>query len=64
MAALAEADDWSELEKFSNNKIAAKFGGEQFIDVCLQYNNKLEGKKYLSKVSKVWFLRYCDKKGI
>jgi len=63
VAALAEADDWSELEKFSNNKIAAKFGGEQFIDVCLQYNNKLEGKKYLSKVSKPNKVKYCLKVG-
>ena len=53
MTALAEAEDWSELEKFANNKIAAKFGGEQFIDVCLQHNNKIEAKKYLQKVSKV-----------
>ena len=53
VTALAEAEDWSELEKFSNNKISAKFGGEQLIDVCLQYNNKFEAKKYLPKVSKV-----------
>ena len=42
VTALAEAEDWSELEKFSNNKISAKFGGEQFIDVCLSHNNKYE----------------------
>jgi len=64
VTALAEADDWSELEKFSNNKIAAKFGGEQFIDVCLQHNNKAEGKKYLAKVSKPNKVKYCLKVGL
>ena len=59
---MAEAADWMELEKFSNNKISAKFGGEQFIDVCLQHNNKFEGKKYLPKVSKVRFWSACCKR--
>jgi len=61
VTALAEAADWMELEKFSNNKISAKFGGEQFIDVCLQHNNKFEGKKYLPKVSKPNKIKYCLK---
>lgn len=61
VTALAEAEDWSELERFANNKISAKFGGEQFIDVCLQHNNKNEGKKYLQKVSKPNKVKYCLK---
>jgi len=63
VTALAESEDWAELEKFANNKIAAKFGGEQFIDVCLQHNNKVEAKKYLQKVSKPNKVKYCLKVG-
>jgi len=63
VTALAEVGDWPELEKFATSKVAAKFGGESFCDICLQYGRRDEAAKYISRVSKANKVSYCLKVG-
>ncbi|XP_041371955.1 vacuolar protein sorting-associated protein 16 homolog isoform X2 [Gigantopelta aegis] len=48
--ALAEAGDWTELEKFSKSK-KPPIGMEEFVEVCMKQNNRTEAAKYLVRVS-------------
>ncbi|KAK6631655.1 hypothetical protein RUM44_006184 [Polyplax serrata] len=56
---LAEAGDWTEIEKFS--KIKSPVGYEPFVDICLQYGNQSEAKKYVGKVSSELRVKYYVK---
>ncbi|TRY82477.1 hypothetical protein DNTS_029961 [Danionella cerebrum] len=49
LKALAEKEDWEELERFSKSK-KSPIGYLPFVEVCIKHHNKLEAKKYVSKV--------------
>uniref|UniRef100_A0A3B3R9I6 Vacuolar protein sorting-associated protein 16 homolog n=1 Tax=Paramormyrops kingsleyae TaxID=1676925 RepID=A0A3B3R9I6_9TELE len=48
--ALAEKEDWEEMEKFSKTK-KSPIGYLPFVDVCIKHHNKYEARKYVSKVT-------------
>jgi len=48
--ALAENNDWSELDRFSKLK-KSPIGYEPFFEVCINKGNIAEAQKYLTKVS-------------
>uniref|UniRef100_A0A3Q3NK47 Vacuolar protein sorting-associated protein 16 homolog n=1 Tax=Mastacembelus armatus TaxID=205130 RepID=A0A3Q3NK47_9TELE len=50
LKALAEKEEWEELEKFSKSK-KSPIGYLAFVEVCMKHNNKFEAKKYVSKVT-------------
>ncbi|KAG2459302.1 VPS16 protein, partial [Polypterus senegalus] len=50
ISALAEKNDWEELEKFSKSK-KSPIGYLAFVEVCVKHQNKYEAKKYVSKVT-------------
>ncbi|XP_059822989.1 vacuolar protein sorting-associated protein 16 homolog [Hypanus sabinus] len=50
IAALAEKEDWEELEKFSRSK-KSPIGYMPFVEICVKHHNKYEAKKYVVKVS-------------
>ncbi|XP_051787017.1 vacuolar protein sorting-associated protein 16 homolog [Erpetoichthys calabaricus] len=50
ISALAEKNDWEELEKFSKSK-KSPIGYLAFVEVCVKHHNKYEAKKYVSKVT-------------
>lgn len=47
--ALAEAGEWTELDKFSKTK-KPPLGMEAFVEVCLKFGNKREAIKYVPRV--------------
>lgn len=47
--ALAESEQWLELEKFSKTK-KPPIGMEAFVEACMKHNNPEEAKKYLPRV--------------
>ncbi|XP_041937037.1 vacuolar protein sorting-associated protein 16 homolog [Alosa sapidissima] len=49
LTALAEKEDWEELEKFAKSK-KSPIGYLPFVEVCVKRHNKYEAKKYVSKV--------------
>ncbi|KAL0113797.1 hypothetical protein PUN28_012729 [Cardiocondyla obscurior] len=57
---LAEKGLWNDLEKFSKSK-KSPIGYEPFIDECLKYNEKLEARKYLTKVKEDLKVKYLVK---
>ncbi|XP_026677997.1 vacuolar protein sorting-associated protein 16 homolog [Diaphorina citri] len=58
--ALGQAEDWVGLDKFSKLK-KSPIGYEPFIDVCLEFRNKFEAKKYLPKVREDMKVKYLVK---
>uniref|UniRef100_A0A674A8X8 Vacuolar protein sorting-associated protein 16 homolog n=1 Tax=Salmo trutta TaxID=8032 RepID=A0A674A8X8_SALTR len=50
LTALAEKDDWEEMEKFAKSK-KSPIGYLPFVEVCVKQHNKYEAKKYVSKVA-------------
>ncbi|KAJ8252797.1 hypothetical protein GJAV_G00205690 [Gymnothorax javanicus] len=50
LKALAEKEDWDELEKFAKSK-KSPIGYLPFVEVCVKHHNKYEAKKYVSKVT-------------
>uniref|UniRef100_A0A3P8XB61 Vacuolar protein sorting-associated protein 16 homolog n=1 Tax=Esox lucius TaxID=8010 RepID=A0A3P8XB61_ESOLU len=50
LTALAEKEDWDELEKFAKSK-KSPIGYLPFVEVCVKRHNKYEAKKYVSKVT-------------
>uniref|UniRef100_A0A9J7ZN93 Vacuolar protein sorting-associated protein 16 homolog n=1 Tax=Cyprinus carpio carpio TaxID=630221 RepID=A0A9J7ZN93_CYPCA len=50
LKALAEKEDWEELEKFSKSK-KSPIGYLPFVEVCIKHHNKCEARKYVAKVS-------------
>uniref|UniRef100_A0AAY5EG06 Vacuolar protein sorting-associated protein 16 homolog n=1 Tax=Electrophorus electricus TaxID=8005 RepID=A0AAY5EG06_ELEEL len=50
LTALAEKEDWEELEKFAKSK-KSPIGYLPFVEVCVKRQNKYEAKKYVSKVT-------------
>uniref|UniRef100_A0A673FQ72 Vacuolar protein sorting-associated protein 16 homolog n=1 Tax=Sinocyclocheilus rhinocerous TaxID=307959 RepID=A0A673FQ72_9TELE len=50
LKALAEKEDWEELEKFSKSK-KSPIGYLPFVEVCIKHHNKYEARKYVSKVT-------------
>uniref|UniRef100_A0A8C2K9C7 Vacuolar protein sorting-associated protein 16 homolog n=1 Tax=Cyprinus carpio TaxID=7962 RepID=A0A8C2K9C7_CYPCA len=50
LKALAEKEDWEELEKFSKSK-KSPIGYLPFVEVCIKHHNKYEARKYVAKVS-------------
>ncbi|GCC27552.1 vacuolar protein sorting-associated protein 16 homolog isoform X1 [Chiloscyllium punctatum] len=50
ISALAEKQDWEELEKFSKSK-KSPIGYMPFVEICVKHRNKYEAKKYVAKVS-------------
>lgn len=57
---LAEQGLWNDLEKFSKTK-KSPIGYEPFIDECLKYNEKLEARKYLTKIKDDLKVKYLVK---
>ncbi|XP_068100938.1 vacuolar protein sorting-associated protein 16 homolog isoform X2 [Hyperolius riggenbachi] len=50
LTALAEKEDWEELENFSKSK-RSPIGYLPFVEICMKHRNKLEAKKYTARVS-------------
>ncbi|CAB1327603.1 unnamed protein product [Coregonus sp. 'balchen'] len=50
LTALAEKEDWEEMEKFAKSK-KSPIGYLPFVEVCVKRHNKYEAKKYVSKVT-------------
>ncbi|XP_066522510.1 vacuolar protein sorting-associated protein 16 homolog [Hoplias malabaricus] len=50
LTALAEKEDWEELEKFAKSK-KSPIGYLPFVEVCVKHHNRYEAKKYVSKVT-------------
>ncbi|XP_053327350.1 vacuolar protein sorting-associated protein 16 homolog [Spea bombifrons] len=50
ISALAEKEDWEELEKISKSKKSA-IGYLPFVEICMKHQNKFEAKKYIARVS-------------
>lgn len=50
LTALAEKEDWEELEKFAKSK-KSPIGYLPFVEVCVKHHNKYEAKKYVSRVT-------------
>ncbi|KAM8933478.1 vacuolar protein sorting-associated protein 16 homolog [Pelodytes ibericus] len=50
ISALAEKEDWEELEKFSKSKKSA-IGFLPFVEICMKNQNKSEAKKYVTRVN-------------
>ncbi|XP_063068517.1 vacuolar protein sorting-associated protein 16 homolog [Engraulis encrasicolus] len=50
LTALADKEDWEELEKFAKSK-KSPIGYLPFVEVCVKRHNKYEAKKYVSKVT-------------
>ncbi|KAM4626315.1 vacuolar protein sorting-associated protein 16 homolog [Discoglossus pictus] len=50
ISALAEKEDWEELEKFSKSK-KPPIGYLPFVEMCMKHHNKFEAKKYAGRVS-------------
>ncbi|XP_076968454.1 vacuolar protein sorting-associated protein 16 homolog isoform X3 [Tamandua tetradactyla] len=49
LTALADMEDWEELEKFSKSK-KSPIGYLPFVEICMKQHNKYEAKKYASRV--------------
>ncbi|KAL0595335.1 Vacuolar protein sorting-associated protein 16-like protein [Plecturocebus cupreus] len=49
LTALADLEDWEELEKFSKSK-KSPIGYLPFVEICIKQHNKYEAKKYASRV--------------
>ncbi|KAG8453094.1 hypothetical protein GDO86_004782 [Hymenochirus boettgeri] len=50
ISALAEKEDWEDLEKFSKSKKSA-IGYLPFVEICMKHENKMEARKYISRVN-------------
>ncbi|KAL0616227.1 Vacuolar protein sorting-associated protein 16-like protein [Plecturocebus cupreus] len=49
LTALADLEDWEELEKFSKSK-KSPIGYLPFVEICMKQHNKYKAKKYASHV--------------
>uniref|UniRef100_A0A8C6SSQ0 Vacuolar protein sorting-associated protein 16 homolog n=1 Tax=Neogobius melanostomus TaxID=47308 RepID=A0A8C6SSQ0_9GOBI len=58
LRALAEKQDWDELDKFSRSK-KSPIGYLPFVEVCVKNHNQHEAKKYLLKVSPEQRVKAC-----
>ncbi|XP_075772198.1 vacuolar protein sorting-associated protein 16 homolog [Pelodiscus sinensis] len=50
ISALAERDDWEELEKFSKSK-KSPIGYLPFVEICMKHHNRHEARKYAARVA-------------
>ncbi|XP_018427175.1 PREDICTED: vacuolar protein sorting-associated protein 16 homolog, partial [Nanorana parkeri] len=50
LTALAEKEDWVELENFSKSK-KSPVGYLPFVEICMKQNNKSEARKYTARVN-------------
>uniref|UniRef100_A0AAR2K6F3 Vacuolar protein sorting-associated protein 16 homolog n=1 Tax=Pygocentrus nattereri TaxID=42514 RepID=A0AAR2K6F3_PYGNA len=50
LTALAEKEDWEEIEKFAKSK-KSPIGYLPFVEICVKHHNKYEAKKYVSRVT-------------
>ncbi|XP_015273771.1 PREDICTED: vacuolar protein sorting-associated protein 16 homolog, partial [Gekko japonicus] len=50
VSALAEREDWDELEKFSKCK-KSPIGYMPFVEICMKHHNRHEAKKYTLRVA-------------
>ncbi|XP_044158548.1 vacuolar protein sorting-associated protein 16 homolog isoform X2 [Bufo gargarizans] len=50
ISALAEKEDWEELENFSKTK-KSPIGYLPYVEICMKQRNKVEAKKYIARVS-------------
>ncbi|XP_040213034.1 vacuolar protein sorting-associated protein 16 homolog isoform X2 [Rana temporaria] len=50
LTALAEKNDWDELENFSKSK-KSPIGYLPFVEICMKEKNKSEAKKYIARVN-------------
>lgn len=50
ISALAEKEDWEELENFSKSK-KSPIGYLPYVEICMKHRNKFEAKKYVARVS-------------
>ncbi|XP_054846480.1 vacuolar protein sorting-associated protein 16 homolog [Eublepharis macularius] len=50
ISALAEREDWDELEKFSKSK-KSPIGYMPFVEICMKHHNCSEAKKYTLRVA-------------
>ncbi|XP_028919250.1 vacuolar protein sorting-associated protein 16 homolog isoform X1 [Ornithorhynchus anatinus] len=50
LTALAQREDWEELEKFSKSK-KSPIGYLPFVEICMKHHNKFEAKKFALRVS-------------
>ncbi|XP_069589940.1 vacuolar protein sorting-associated protein 16 homolog [Ranitomeya imitator] len=50
ISALADREDWEELENFSKSK-KSPIGYLPYVEICMKHRNKSEAKKYLARVS-------------
>nr|XP_033800643.1 vacuolar protein sorting-associated protein 16 homolog isoform X1 [Geotrypetes seraphini] len=50
ISALAEREDWEEMEKFSKSK-KSPIGYLPFVEMCMKQHNRYEAKKYVARVA-------------
>ncbi|XP_066433385.1 vacuolar protein sorting-associated protein 16 homolog [Eleutherodactylus coqui] len=50
ISALAEKEDWEELENFSKSK-KSPIGYLPYVEICMKHRNRFEAKKYMARVS-------------
>ncbi|XP_038256029.1 vacuolar protein sorting-associated protein 16 homolog [Dermochelys coriacea] len=50
IGALAEREDWEEMEKFSKSK-KSPIGYLPFVEICMKHHNRHEAKKYTARVT-------------
>uniref|UniRef100_A0A674K9T1 Vacuolar protein sorting-associated protein 16 homolog n=1 Tax=Terrapene triunguis TaxID=2587831 RepID=A0A674K9T1_9SAUR len=50
IGALAEREDWEEMEKFSKSK-KSPIGYLPFVEICMKHHNRHEAKKYAARVT-------------
>ncbi|XP_073414230.1 vacuolar protein sorting-associated protein 16 homolog [Dendrobates tinctorius] len=50
ISALADREDWEELENFSKSK-KSPIGYLPYVEICMKHRNKSEAKKYIARVS-------------
>lgn len=60
LKALAELEEWAEMEKFSKLK-KSPIGYEPFVDICLEYGNRYEAQKYIARISDELKVKYYVK---
>ncbi|XP_043223806.1 vacuolar protein sorting-associated protein 16 homolog [Amphibalanus amphitrite] len=63
LLALAEGEQWTELEKFAKSK-KSPVGYEPFVDACLEHGSLVEAKKYLPRVNDENKVKYYAKAGL
>ncbi|XP_067389630.1 vacuolar protein sorting-associated protein 16 homolog isoform X2 [Emydura macquarii macquarii] len=58
ISALAEREDWEEMEKFSKSK-KSPIGYLPFVEICMKHHNRHEAKKYAARVTPEQRVKAC-----